>query len=108
MLLCTLDQLPERESRGFELEQMAVFAIRCEDRVYVYRNSCPHRGIRLEWQPDQFLDHERQFIQCATHGALFKLETGVCIAGPCPGETLEQIPCRIEDNKVYLQLALQN
>lgn len=102
--LCLLNELPDGDSRGFDLDDQALFAVRRGDRVQVYRNLCPHRGIRLEWQPDRFLDLERQYIQCATHGALFTLDSGECIAGPCPGERLEAIPCRVVDGEVLISL----
>lgn len=102
--LCPLSDLPDGGSRGFDLDQHALFAVRRGDQVYVYRNLCPHRGIRLEWQPDQFLDYERQYIQCATHGALFTIDRGECIAGPCPGEMLEAVACQVEEGEVFVEL----
>lgn len=103
-LLCRLNDLPDGDSRGFRIDNHSLLAVRRGEHVYVYRNDCPHRGIPLEWQPDRFLDYEKQFIQCATHGALFTIENGECVAGPCPGEMLESIPCRIENDQVLIDL----
>jgi len=103
--LCLLTDLPDGASRGFEVEGQALLAVRRGAQVYVYRNHCPHRGIRLEWQPDQFLDYEGQYIQCATHGALFTIDGGECIAGPCPGERLDPIQCQLEGERVLITLA---
>jgi len=103
MKICSLDELEADAPRGFDLEDgTALLLIRRGDRVIAWRNSCPHRGIRLEWQPDQFLDCERQFIQCATHGALFGIEDGICVAGPCPGEQLEPLPVQVRHGEVFL------
>lgn len=103
MKLCTLDELQPNSPRGFDLEDgTALLLIRRGESVVAWRNSCPHRGIRLEWQPDQFLDYEKQFIQCATHGALFGIDDGICIAGPCPGEQLEPLTVEIHDGEVWL------
>jgi nitrite reductase/ring-hydroxylating ferredoxin subunit len=102
--LCPLSELPDGDCRGFDVDAQALFAVRRGDQVYVYRNLCPHRGIRLEWQEHQFLDYERQYIQCATHGALFTIDGGECIAGPCPGERLEAVPCRVEGEQVLIAL----
>ncbi|MET3999334.1 Rieske (2Fe-2S) protein [Marinobacterium sp. MBR-109] len=105
MKICTLDDLMPDTPRGFDLDDgTALLLIRRGDRVIAWRNSCPHRGIRLEWQPDQFLDYEKQFIQCATHGALFGIEDGICIAGPCPGEQLEALSVEVRDGEVWLRL----
>ncbi|MNT92136.1 hypothetical protein D3C72_2333610 [compost metagenome] len=57
----------------------------------------------MEWLPDQFLDSSGSLIQCATHGALFLIESGECVAGPCAGESL--LPLALEENAegIWLQ-----
>lgn len=90
--------------KGFLIDDQALFAVRKADEVFVYLNQCPHRGIALEWLPDQFLDAEKQYIQCATHGALFTIEQGECVAGPCPGERLTAITCELRDSEVWIDL----
>lgn len=99
--LCTSDTLANNSSCGFELDGSRVLAVRREGRVYVYRNRCPHRGIALEWQPDQFLDASNSLIQCASHGALFLIESGECVAGPCAGQSLTALDCREDAEGVW-------
>ena len=101
-LLGDIDQFIEGEAYGIDLDNMSIVLIHWHGRFFVYENRCPHRSIRLEWQPNQFLDYEKQFIQCAMHGALFRIEDGECIAGPCPGETLNAIPFHTKEGKIYL------
>lgn len=96
-------ELDENQAKGFEYQGRKLFAVRFRDELFIYENSCPHRSIPLEWQPDQFLDYEKTFIQCATHGALFKIDSGECVAGPCVGDTLQQIPFRIEGDQVFIE-----
>ncbi len=100
--LCAVKDLENPGSKGFHNERGHIFAVRKGDEVYVYENSCPHFGINLEWQPDQFLDSEKRLIQCATHGAQFLIETGECIAGPCPGDQLSKLESIVKDGVVYL------
>lgn len=95
-LLCQLEQLVEGKSRGFQRNGIAIVAVRKNQQVYAYVNRCPHRGIPLEWQPDDFLDYSAEFIQCATHGALFSISSGECIAGPCVGQGLEPLQVSID------------
>ncbi|OLF52001.1 Rieske (2Fe-2S) protein [Pseudomonas chlororaphis] len=102
--LCASGDLPEATSRGFHLEGQPLFAVRRAHQAYVYANRCPHRGVALEWQPDQFLDQSASLIQCATHGALFLIENGECVAGPCAGESLTAIPCREDSQGIWVQL----
>ncbi len=101
--LCTSAELVDASSRGFELDGQKLFAVRREGRVYVYENRCPHRGVGLEWQPDQFLDPSASLIQCATHGALFLIESGECVAGPCAGQFLRALACREDSMGIWVQ-----
>lgn len=87
---CIANDLAELECREIELaEGITGFVVRIDNQFYAYRNRCPHLGIELNWMPGQFLDADKCFIQCSTHGALFTPEDGHCIAGPCAGDQLE-------------------
>ena len=101
-LLCKTQDIPEGQSKGFTVEGKAVFAVKRDDQVFVYANSCPHLGIELEWNPDQFLDSEGYYIQCSTHGALFTVESGECVAGPCQGKRLTPAPFTIIEDEIRL------
>ena len=102
IFLCPSQALPEGTSRGFEYEEMRLFAVRREGQVHAYKNRCPHRGVPLEWQPDQFLDTSASLIQCATHGALFLIETGECVAGPCAGQMLTRLDCHEDSQGIWI------
>jgi 8-oxo-dGTP diphosphatase len=56
-----------------------------------YRNVCPHVPIPLDRGGEPLLTEEG-FLACRNHGALFDVENGLCVAGPCAGEFLEAIP----------------
>lgn len=98
--LCHIDDIKEGQSKGFELEGHNVFAVKKEGQVFVYNNSCPHLGVELNWQEDQFLDKDDALIQCSTHGALFIIESGHCVAGPCMGKHLQAIPFELHDGMI--------
>lgn len=102
-LLCPSDALINASSRGFDLGGQKIFAVRREGHVYAYLNRCPHRGVPLEWQPDQFLDASNSLIQCATHGALFLIESGECVAGPCSGQFLSALDCREDSQGIWVE-----
>jgi nitrite reductase/ring-hydroxylating ferredoxin subunit len=104
-VLCRLDDLPDNSSRGFSLDgdpRRDIFIVRRAARVYAYRNSCPHTGAPLDWLPDQFLNAKRTLIQCATHAAQFRIDDGVCVAGPCSGARLTALPVEVVDGVVVL------
>lgn len=100
--LCRIDELTDPGSLSVRHGNEMLMVIRQGARVYVYLNRCPHRGIPLEWVPDQFLDSSGRLIQCATHGALFLPESGECVSGPCIGASLQRRPCHIDNGQVWL------
>jgi len=104
MRLCHIDEIEESGSKGFVIDrEHQVFAVKKQGKVYVYKNSCPHLGIPLEMMPDQFLDIDKSFIQCSTHGALFEIENGFCIAGPCSGASLEEQPYSVIEGEIHIE-----
>jgi nitrite reductase/ring-hydroxylating ferredoxin subunit len=103
--LFRLDEVPDGDSQGFVGEVDGVreplAAIRKGDRVYVYINRCPHVGAPLDWQPGKFLTRDKELIQCTAHGALFMIEDGACVIGPCMGRGLDPVPVEVRDGAVY-------
>ena len=106
LLICALAQLDDPGSYGFSLDfagkQVEGFVVRRDGECFAYRNSCPHTGSPLDWLEHQFLDSEGALIQCAVHDARFLIDSGECVFGPCPGESLESLPIRVEEDRVYL------
>ncbi|MEE1869303.1 Rieske (2Fe-2S) protein [Pseudomonas auratipiscis] len=100
--LCLPEQLSEGQSRGFTINGRALFAVRRTGQVYLYRNRCPHRGIALNWEPNQFLDSSGSLVACGHHGALFLIESGECVAGPCAGEHLDALDCLEDSQGIWL------
>lgn len=101
--LCRLDELPEVGSRQFDHGEESLFAVRQYSEVFVYRNICPHIGTPLNWQEDQFLDSENRFIQCASHGALFEIDSGLCVAGPCSGQSLQTVSHEVRQGCIFIK-----
>lgn len=102
--ICELDALPEEGGcKEFELGDDSFFIVRQWRDVFVYRNSCPHIGTPLNWQEDKFLDSENRFIQCFSHGALFEIDSGLCVAGPCQGQALQQVEHALIEGKIYIK-----
>jgi nitrite reductase/ring-hydroxylating ferredoxin subunit len=106
VLICALERLEEPGSYGFSIdydgEQVDGFVVRRDNECFAYRNSCPHTGSPLDWVEHQFLDVEGALIQCAVHDARFLIESGECVFGPCPGESLESLPIEMRDDNIYL------
>ena len=101
-ILCHINDLEDDSAKSFEIGEQVIFAVKKFGQVYVYVNSCPHIGIPLEFLPDDFLDAEKRYILCANHGALFEIENGECVSGPCTGQSLEAVPFTIEEDQIRL------
>src|SRR5690606_11935836 len=99
---CALDEIPEYGSRALSAGDEELVAVRKSNRVYVYRNNCPHDHIPLNWRPHEFLDDSGTLIECVNPGALFAPETGECVSGPCVGECLEAVDVSLKDGFLYL------
>ena len=103
-VLCALDDLLDNSTKGYSISSRGktkeIFLVRCGDNVYGYVNSCPHTGSPLDWVPDQFLSEDKAYIQCATHFALFRIEDGLCISGPCANKSLKSVPIKLENNAI--------
>jgi naringenin degradation protein FdeD len=105
--LCRADGLVEGATRGFVLgtgsERHAVFVLRHNGIVRAYRNACPHQGTPLELMPDAFFDDDRRFLICRTHGARFRPDDGLCVDGPCIGQSLTAAPLRNDGGMLVLE-----
>lgn len=106
--ICRVDEIELPGSREFSIKQekhsVEGFVIRHHGGVSVYVNQCPHTGASLNWQPDQFLSFDNAFIQCSIHGALFQLDNGLCVRGPCIGRSLEKLPYVLDSDRILVDL----
>ena len=104
--------LPSYAAREFTLESNStpvnLFVININKNYFAYVNRCPHTGVTLNWQPDQFFDIDNHFIQCSTHGALFRFDDGYCVRGPCVGTKLQSLPLKIENDTIYVEFTSKN
>ena len=98
--LCNVNDIDDPGARGFELSrdnrEFLMFLVKKDGQVFAYENKCPHAGVNLEWRPDDFLDMDKALIQCSVHGALFLMESGECVGGPCNGQGLNALSIHID------------
>lgn len=106
--LCALAELPVGGARGFDplgCGHDTIFAVRRGGSVRVWADRCPHHGTPMAWRKDAYLNAAGDRIVCAAHGALFEPDTGLCVQGPCLGESLRALPCMLTDDGELLLLA---
>ena len=106
VLLCRLDDIADGGSAGFVAQvngtRRSVMAVRQGIRVFVYVNDCPHTGQPLDFTPGKFLNGDGTHILCTGHGALFLIEDGHCVSGPCIGDDLQALDAVVEDGAVWV------
>ena len=78
------------------------FAIRHFGQARGFVNRCPHLGTELDWEPGRFFDISGVYLVCSTHGAIFEPNSGLCVAGPCRGASLEPLALREQGGQVFL------
>ena len=105
-VICPLHELADPGAKGFTMGEgdwpLHGFVVRRGGNVHAYVNHCPHAGFPLNWNPDAFLAPDAPLILCAMHGALFEIETGLCLSGPCDGLRLRALAVRVVRGYVML------
>jgi len=104
--LCAVAALPdgaaalvgERRAPAHE----RILLVRRGARVAGFVNACPHMGLPLDEKPDRLALGGGAFLRCSHHGAVFRVADGVCVEGPCLGESLDSVALRIADGIVFL------
>ncbi len=107
--ICEMSDIPSQQARGFQLMKVGddgvgrpwpIFVVRWGKQVFGYVNKCPHDGVNLDWERNQFLDPNGIRVMCGKHGALFELGTGMCIDGPCKGRGLTPVALTLMDKDI--------
>jgi nitrite reductase/ring-hydroxylating ferredoxin subunit len=104
--LCRAVELVERgQALVFDVLQyrqpVRAFALRFDGGVVAYLNRCVHVPAEMDWQPGEFLDSDKRFILCSTHGAAYEPSDGRCVGGPCGRGRLTAIEVAERDGQVY-------
>ena len=106
MAVGALDEIEDPGCREFSIGDgdwpFKGFVVRRGDEVFAYQNFCAHLGHPLNWMPDRFLTKDLTAIMCASHGALYEIDTGLCFAGPCLGKELIKVELAVRDGVVYV------
>lgn len=77
------------------------FVIRWRGAAHAYVNECRHQESELDWEPGDFFDESKLYLACATHGALYAPDSGICVAGPCRGARLKAVMLAEHNGGVY-------
>jgi nitrite reductase/ring-hydroxylating ferredoxin subunit len=95
LLLCQLNDLEEQQCMEMLVEGRQLFAVRADNSIHAYWNICPHMGIPLNWVPNRYLDYDKAFIQCSSHGAQFQVATENDYYYICANQSLPATPVNL-------------
>ncbi|MFO0335035.1 MAG: Rieske (2Fe-2S) protein [Pseudomonadota bacterium] len=105
-VICALADLADPGSRAFTIGRgdwpLRGLVVRRGHEVHAYLNRCPHAGHPLNLRPHEFLTPDRTLVVCNSHGAVFEIATGYCVAGPCAGASLQRIPVEVHHGYVLV------
>ena len=104
--LCRVADIPDGQSKGFDPHgtgRDTMFIVRQGDMLRGYLNSCPHYDrARMAWKKNEFLNGDGSHIMCAAHAALFRIDDGECVIGPCLGLRLTPLRLVVRHGEVFL------
>lgn len=77
--------------------------VQVSGRLMAYANVCPHKQHPLNLADDEFFVPGQTLLRCASHGALFEPESGLCVYGPCAGRKLRALECWVESGEIWVR-----
>ncbi|PXA85565.1 2Fe-2S ferredoxin [Caulobacter sp. D4A] len=99
-----LDLIADGAARNYVLQiganRFHGFVVRRGEAAFGYVDRCPHAGLPLAQTLDQYLTPDGGMIACSWHGAVFSIEDGACLGGPCAGARLTPWPVRVDGGRL--------
>lgn len=105
-ILCALSDIEDGCAKEFSYRSGSdihdIFLQRKGRDIYGFVNVCPHTGTPLNMEEGGFMEKSGRYLMCHTHGALFQLDDGLCVAGPCNGEKLKAVDVKVDSGNVIV------
>lgn len=109
VFVCRESELEAGEVRSVSLGHDAdgrpiqAMVLRDESGVVVaYRNLCRHLPVPLDGGTGELLSADGMHLVCGTHGAIYRLNDGYCVDGPCEGMALHGLSVHRRDGELYV------
>ena len=101
-VLCRVNDIPDGGAIAVHIDSATggfeIILMRQGEQVFGYHNECPHQGRNLDYVPGKFLLKDGRII-CAAHGAMFAVNSGECVSGPCSNGLL-RVPIHVDGEDV--------
>jgi nitrite reductase/ring-hydroxylating ferredoxin subunit len=100
--------IPENSAKPFKMKvrgrMFQGLVVREKGKYYAYQNLCQHLPIALDLNDGNFYTHDKKYLQCHLHGAMYEITSGRCIAGPCEGATLNVLELSEDETHVIVKI----
>lgn len=102
--LGAVSDIADGAARNYVLQMRAGrfhgFVVRRGASVRGYVDRCPHIGVPMTATLDDYLTPDGGLIACSWHGALFEIDSGLCVGGPCAGQRLTAWPVHVAGDEL--------
>lgn len=78
------------------------FAVSRGGDYFAYLNRCQHLPVTLDLNDNEFFTHDKKFLQCHMHGAIYEIDSGLCVGGPCQGASLLKLSLEEEEDEIVI------
>jgi nitrite reductase/ring-hydroxylating ferredoxin subunit len=71
-------------------------------QIRAYVNVCRHVPLSLDLGDGEVASADGRYFLCHHHGARYQVDDGVCIYGPCEGESLIPLASEVVDGELFV------
>lgn len=106
--ICSDSDIKEGQTIKFEIQSGSAprdgVLLRKNGELKAFYNECPHIGLALDWDDNDFFSSDGSQLVCKNHGATFDPSTGDCLQGPCQGIGLKPIEIEVLGNLIFAKV----
>ncbi|HEV8541507.1 MAG TPA: Rieske 2Fe-2S domain-containing protein [Verrucomicrobiae bacterium] len=105
--LASIQELRAKRTIKFTYREEGIsregFLALIESEIVCYENVCRHLPLPLDYGDGRFFTEDEKHFVCQTHGAMYDLQNGLCVAGPCVGASLKKIHVEVRGDEIWIQ-----
>ena len=106
--IAAVDEIPERGMvftyKEGPFDERGILLRTADGSVRAYKNQCRHLAVPLDGDGSgELWDRQGRHLTCSAHGARYRPDDGLCVAGPPAGSHLKSLPVVVEGGAVFLE-----
>jgi nitrite reductase/ring-hydroxylating ferredoxin subunit len=78
------------------------FLARYRGKLVAYENRCRHLPLTLDFHSGHLFSLDGEHFICQNHNAIYEPLTGLCVRGPCEGQSLNTLKIEVIGEDVWL------